>query len=243
MGIFDREIAEVRDLLEEIASKRGFKEWRVGEIKPWPGGKGNLHIPASDTAVEFGPPELPSILMTLITDNPDSVRDGLISLIGNDIDTLAGRKAPLAKIIFIEASGIAEEDLWDFYLDVNLARLDVSLWGYMTRASSGMRREWCRISRDALKKGMSIAHIGAGEIACVRKLPSSMAVEMAFLTGLREDVTAFAEVAFRVERVASALCKLSKEILHDCDKCRFSDLCSTLPGLSRLRESKKKGAG
>ena len=241
MGIFDRDILQVRELLGQVASKRGCKEWRVSEINPWPGGKGNLHIPASDTSVELGPPELPSILMTLITDNPGSVQDGLINLMGPDIDDLAGRKAPLAKIFFIEASGLAEEDLWDFYLGVNLARLDVSLWGYMTRASSGMRLEWCRISRDALKKGLSIAHIGAGEIACVKKLPSVTAVEMAFLTGSREDCSAFAEAAFRVDRLASALCKLSKEILHDCETCRFPDLCSTLPGLMRLRE-RREGA-
>ncbi len=243
MGIFDRDISEVRELLGQIASKRGYKAWRPGEINPWPGGKGNLHIPASDTSVELGPPELPSILMTLITDNPGSIQDGLVSLMGPNIDDLAGRKAPLAKIIFIEASGIAEEDLWDFYLGVNLARLDVSLWGCMTRASSGMRREWCRISRDAVKKGMSIAHIGAGEIACAKRLPPVRAVEMAALTGSKEDVSAFAEVAFRVDRVASALCKLSKEILHDCETCRFSDLCSAHPDLRRLRESRREGAG
>jgi len=242
MGIFDRDILQVRELLGQVASKRGCKEWRVSEINPWPGGKGNLHIPAPDTSVELGPPELPSILMTLITDNPGSVQDGLINLMGPDIDDLAGRKAPLAKIFFIEASGLAEEDLWDFYLGVNLARLDVSLWGYMTRASSGMRREWCRISRDALKKGLSIAHIGAAEIACVKRLPSVTAAEMAALASSREDASAFAEVASKVDRVASALCKLSNEILHDCETCRFSDLCPTLPSLTRLRESKKKGA-
>lgn len=243
MGIFDRDISEVRELLGQIASKRGYKTWRVGEINPWPGGKGNLHIPASDTSVELGPPELPSILMTLITDNPGSVQDGLISLIGLDIPDLAGSKAPLAKIFFIEASGMAEEDLWDFYLDVNLARLDVSLWGYMTRASSGMRREWCRISRDAVKRGMSVAHIGAGEIACAKRLPLVRAVEMASLTGSKEDVSAFAEAALRVDRVASALCKLSKEMVHDCETCRFSDLCAVLPDLRRLREIRRDGAG
>jgi CO dehydrogenase/acetyl-CoA synthase beta subunit len=243
MRLFEKEISDARDLLERMPQTCGLRTWRAETIAPWPEGSGNRHIPASDTSVELGPPDLSSILMTLITDNPGSVHDGLITLLGPDIAELGGGRAPLVKILFIESSGVTDEDLYDFYVDVNLARLDVSLSGYMTRASSGMRREWCRISRDAAIGGISLSHIGACEIASIKRVSRVSGVEMAIITDSTKDISAFSEIAFRVERIASALCKLSKDILHDCERCGFSDLCSSLEALRRIREARREGGG
>lgn len=243
MRLFDKEISDARDLLERRPQKCASRTWRAETIAPWPEGRGNLLILTSDTSVELGPPDLPSILMTLITDSPGSVDDGLITLLGPDIAELKGGRAPLAKILFIASSGVTDEDLYDFYVNVNLARLDVSLSGYMTRASSGMRRDWCRISRAAAISGISLSHIGACEIACVKKVLHVRGAEMAIITDAKKDISALSEIASRVERIASALCKLSKEILHDCGTCGFSDLCSSLEALRRIREAREAGGG
>lgn len=235
MGLFDQALRETRLLLDRMARTVGSRTWRAETTDPWLGGRGNLLIPASDTSVELGPPDLPSALMTLITEQPASIQDGLITLVGPDIGDLAGRRAPLGKILLVEATGIAGEALYDFYVDVNLARLDVSLSGYMTRASSGRKRDWCRISQEAVRGGMSLAHIGASEIACVKRVAGVKAAEMAVMTASWAGVAALSEIASRVDRIASALCKLSKEILHDCGNCEFSDLCASLSDLKRLR--------
>jgi hypothetical protein len=160
---------------------------------------------------------------------------------GPDIGELAGKHAALAKILFVAPSGITEENAYDLYLDASLSRLDISLKGYMIRASSQLQRERCRVSREALLSGISFAHIGAAEIHAAKRLPFMAAAEIAVVTASASDVAAFSPLAFRAERIASALCKLSQEIDHECETCDFTDLCSSLSGLKRLRTERQKG--
>lgn len=243
MGIFNRDISRVRDLMVRIGLRSRKTAWDLSEVDPWPAGGGNLWITAADTSVELGAPDLPSALLTLITDHPSWLTDGRITLLGPDISELEGRRASIAKIIFVEAPGVKDGDLYDFFIDVNLARLGASLSGCMTRASSGMNRDWCRISREAVRAGISVSHIAGGEMACIRRVAGVGGVEAVVVTSSEEDVVSLARIAVGTQRVISALCKISTETLHDCAACEFSDLCSSLDELKGLREARTAKTG
>jgi CO dehydrogenase/acetyl-CoA synthase beta subunit len=160
--------------------------------------------------------------------------------VGPDVGELEGKEAPMAKILFVELVGATEENLYDLYLKVTLSRLEVSLRGYMIRASSPIQREWCRVSREAVRSGISLAHIGAAEIETVKRLPFVKAAEMGMVTLSVSSVAAFSGLAHKAERIASALCKLSREMDHECESCAFSDLCGSLSGLKHLRAMRQK---
>ncbi len=238
MEIFENEIMEARSLIKRLQTKGSASTWLCKDIKPWPIGGGNRLVMAADTAVELGPPDLDSVSIVLLTSRPELVHDGAITLLGKDIKELAPARSPVAKILFAAVSGMTADNAYDIYLSVSLSRIDVSLQGYMVRMASHLHREWCRISKEAVNSGISLAHICRAEIEAAKKVHGVSGVEATVVTARAEDVAAFVPLARRTERIASAMCKLSFETYHECDKCDFSDLCSSVSGLKRLKRQK-----
>lgn len=236
MNVLDPYIDDVRHLLasEAFLVQTGISFFDAGQS--WPRGRSGDIIMSSDTAIELGHPQTESLAFLMWTESPDRVRDGGITLIGPDLNGLAGGKAPFGKIILIGGHGFTEDNAFERFQEMDMVRTRLSLKGHMLRAVPQQNREWSRISRDALREGLSLKVLGNELIREYRKLEYVDTVEVIFMTSSTGDIRKFRPTGEKVSRIISAMNRIFDELEFDCAACDFSDVCNEVEGLRAMHK-------
>lgn len=240
MGLFDKHLLQVREYLADRAGQADVATFSAADQAAWPAGGSSNLVLSSDTAVELGSPKTAATSFLLWTDQPSAVRHGAISLIGPDIFRETRPLTPFGKAVLIEISGFDEENSYDRYREMELAKYDVSLAGYMMRAVSQYQREWSRISRKAVADGFSLGMLGAALIHELMKKPYVHAVELVFVTAGVDDVLALKAIGDSVAEITGAMNKMVEEMDFDCSSCEFSPVCDEVSELRSMRNAMKK---
>lgn len=240
MGLFDRQLQAVREF---IAAKE-----RQGTAGPlprftgpeWPtAGRANVVL-SRDTAVEMGHPERESVSFLLWTGDTREVRDGAITLIGPDLPACGGMSIPFGKIVIAGVEGFNEDNSYLRCREMEEVKYLVDLRGYMMRAASQYRREWSRVSREALSDGFSLSVLGSSLIDRFRKLEYVRAVELIFITSGTGDIRELAPVSDETAMIMSAMNRMANELSLDCDTCDYSPVCGEVSELRTMHERLKK---
>ncbi len=234
--MFDRELASLRRYLAgaEIQSRR--REYRHDAAVPWPRGMGKSVVLSQDTAVELGNPRDESCSFMVWDDGRDRVSDGVITLIGPELAECEGQSLPFGKAVIVGVTGFTPENSYDRYREMDLARYDLDLRGYMLKAASQYRREWSRVSREALRGGFSFRVLGGALIDALKKNPYVEAVEIIFVTSSPGDVGALRPVSEGAHAVIGAMTKMADALDFDCGSCDYNDVCSDVAGLRTMRQ-------
>lgn len=242
MGLFDKELASIRRYLAgaEIHPRR--REYRHDTTVQWPKGKGKSVVLSQDTAVELGNPREESCSFMVWVDDPGCVRDGVITLVGPELSECEGQSIPFGKAVIIGVRGFTPENSYDHYREMDLARYDLDLRGYMLKAASQYRREWSRVSKDALRDGFSFQVLGGSLIDAMRRYGYVEAVEVIFVTSSPEEVRGLRPVSEGVHAIIGAMTKMVEELDFDCGSCTYNDVCSDVAGLRTMRRQlERKG--
>ncbi|MEA3470251.1 MAG: hypothetical protein U9R24_00870 [Thermodesulfobacteriota bacterium] len=208
----------------------------------WPPGGGRNVVLSEDVGVELGNPQEESVSFVIWTESKNEVRDGIISLIGPDLQVSSGRSLPFGKVVIIEGRGFNEENSYDRYREMESMRYDVDLKGYMLRAVSQYQREWSRVSKEALDTGFSFNVLGGTLIDKFKEKEYIAGVEIIFVTSSREDVRELKEISKRVARLVGAMNKMIEEMSFDCETCEYVDVCSEVLDLRKIRNAVQKNA-
>lgn len=235
MGLFDKELASLRQYLAGAEMQPRRREYRHDAPVPWPRAMGKSVVLSQDTAVELGNPREESCSFMVWDEDPGSVRDGVITLAGPELSECEDRSVPFGKAVIVGVSGFTPENGYDRYREMDLARYDLDLRGYMLKAASQYRREWSRVSRDALREGFSFRVLGGALIDALKKNPYVEAVEIIFVTSSPEDVRGLAPISEGAHRVIEAMTKMIDELDFDCNSCVYTDVCSDVAGLRTMR--------
>jgi len=235
MGLFDKELTSIRQYLAGAEMHQRRWEYRHDGPVPWPKGMGKSVVLSQDTAVELGNPRDESCSFMVWDDNAGGVRDGVITLIGPDIPECEGRSLPFGKAVIVGVSGFTPENSYDRYREMDLARYDLDLRGYMLKAASQYRREWSRVSRDALREGFSFRVLGGALIDALKMNSYVEAVEVIFVTSSPGDVGALRPLSEGAHTVIGAMTKMADELDFDCGSCDYNDVCSDVAGLRTMR--------
>lgn len=242
MNVLDPYIDDVRHLLasEEFLDQAEVSFFDAGQT--WPRGRSGDIIMGSDTVIELGHPQTESLAFLMWTELPDRVRDGWVTIIGPDLNGLADGKAPLGKITFIGGHGFTEDNAFERFQEMDMVRTRLSLKGHMLRAVPQQNREWSRISRDALREGLSLKVLGNELIREYRKLEYVDTVEVIFLTSSTGDIRKFRPTGEKVSRIIQAMNRIFDNLELDCAACEFSDVCDEVDDLramhKRVREKR-----
>ncbi|MDD5432797.1 MAG: acetyl-CoA decarbonylase/synthase complex subunit alpha/beta [Candidatus Omnitrophica bacterium] len=94
----------------------------------------------------------------LITKKSEEVEDGLIELIGPDVDKLEGDSKSLPLAIVVEVAGRKMQKDFEPILERQIHRFTNYAMGLMHVGQRDMN--WIRISKDAFAKGFRLKHIG-----------------------------------------------------------------------------------
>ncbi len=243
MGLFGKAVKDIREYME-----RKSDEGKVCEIQNtgtnvgWPPGGGRNVVLSEDVGVELGNPQEESVSFVIWTESKNEVRDGIISLIGPDLQASKGKSLPFGKVVIIEGRGFNEENTCTRHREIEGVRYELDLKGYMLRAVSQYQREWSRVSKEALDTGFSFNVLGGILIDRFKEKEYIDGAEIIFVTSSREDVKELKEISKRVARLVGAMNKMIEEMSFDCETCEYVDVCSEVLDLRKIRNAVQKNA-
>lgn len=240
MKLFEEIIHDLRSWMDGTGSARRDFSGTVTGPRPWPAGERGNIVLQRDTAVELGNPRDESASFLVWTGNPDLVRDGMVTRIGPDVAGKEGARFPLGKAVILAVEGFTEENCYERHREIELARYDVNLKGYMMRAVSQYMREWSRISREAIAGGFSLEVLAAALMDRYRRLDYVRGAEILIVTSSPEDVRSLQRVGERAVRLIGAMNKMAQELSFDCGTCDYTDVCGEVSELRTMRDTLRR---
>lgn len=199
----------------------------------WEHADKNKIIFQSDTAFELGGGNLPAVSSVAFTDRRDCVAQDEVLLIGDDLGKIRS-DSPFARIALIRVNedemGTGEK-LYSTIRKIEFARYHIHPEGYMPRISAFTHREAAKISKAALKKGMSFSHIGSFFIEEYKKQPQVKAVKLLFVTDRGFPYDLLENIMKKSESITTALDHIMKDIKMDCQTCSLKAVCDEVEAL------------
>jgi len=238
--LFDETIRELRSYIKENLSKGIGRETRYSGNSSWPASGSRDIVLRADLGIELGSPGGESVSFLMWTGDRSLVADGIITLLGPDINECAPKNVPFGRVVLVKGSGFNAENIYERYCEMDHLRYDVSLKGYMMRAVSQYMREWSRVSKEAINRGFSLVTLGGALIDKYRELNYIDAVEIIFVTSSKKEVRELRGMGERVMKYINAMRKMEEEISIDCDNCEYQTVCGEVDDLRKMRNSLKK---
>lgn len=227
----------------------------VGSTKPeryeydparcWEDAGGNQLVMMKEAAYELGGDNNPAVNYACVTSSEGIADSDEILVYGRDLKEING-SVPFARIALIkvkELNGENEEDtepLFRAIQDIDFVKYHVYPKGYMIRSSSDSFREQVRVSKEAVKKGISFEQVGNSYISQFKKNPDILSVKMIFVTADDADYAEMRKDAKKVRDITKTLSKILEGMATDCHSCNLREICDEVEGLKELHFGKEK---
>ena len=188
-----------------------------------------------DAAFELGASGKGSANYVLFTSNPELVDGDRILLYGQDLKDIRG-DVDFARIVLLRV-GVLDDDNEQVYRvlkDIEFAKYHIYPEGYMVRMSPETYREQVRVSRQAVRRGVSFRNIGANYIREYKKDPNVLNATVIFLTAPGFDYAAMKDTAKKANDVTNTLTHILEGLSTDCSVCALKDVCDEIEGMKEL---------
>lgn len=198
-----------------------------------------------DAAFELGGDHKPAVNFTCVTTSPQLVNKDEILVYGPDLNELKSDSA-YARITLLRVGDIESDDEDDTeqafraIQDMDFVKYHVFPKGYMIRTSSESNREQVRISKEAVRDGISFEKIGNTFIRQYKKNPNILNVKLLFITASDADFPALARSAKNVYDITMSLTKILEGMPTDCGSCNLKSICDEVEGMRELHFGKEK---
>ena len=231
MELYNSLIKESNSLLEK-GSPRAW-EYRPGDA--WKDIGSSELVLQKDAAYELGAMGKGSANYVLFTSNPELVSKDQILLYGADLGEIRG-DVDFARIVLLRVGLIDGDDeaVYRTLKDIEFAKYHVYPEGYMVRMSPESYREQVRVSKQALKKGVSFKNIGANYITAYKKDPNVLNATVIFVTAPGCDYGAMKKLAKKANDVTGTLTHILEGLPTDCSVCALKDICDEVEGMKEL---------
>ena len=230
MRLYDECIAGV----EEIVSAHNLCKQDIKKDDcNWPDKGKNQLIFRNDMAYELGGDTLPAVSGILLTDNKDIVPEDEVWLCGKDLSELK-EDTPYARIALIR---VRSEDMGDANAQyqairkIEYTRYHVSPKGFMMRISALNQREAVRVSKEALKGGLSFSKVGNLFLQAYHKRRSVEAVKLIFITEPEFPYDKLSKLVEKSENITKTLDHLLNKVNMDCKACSLQQVCAEVETL------------
>ena len=192
----------------------------------------------SDSVVELGASDKDSSYLIAYTTDENLVNKDEILLRGKDIKDLKGDEpfARIAILLIDDSKHQDEQKIYRFLRDIEYKRYKVNPDGYMIRVNTNQLREGARVSKAAVKKGISFADVGKILQDAYKQDENVKAVKQIFITDPSFDFETFAGVAKLNEGITVTLDHILKNLKMDCNTCSFKDICDTIEGMRDIHK-------
>ncbi len=222
MEIFDSLIKEVTEIIEPYSKTEFFYE----KENSWEDVGHNQVILQKETLFE-----LDGVGFNLLT---SSHIDDSVVVIGKDLQDLK-KNSKFARICFIEFE--ENEDIQKTY---NLIRkIEYTKYhffpdGYMIRTSAKAHKESVRVSKTAVKKGISFQKIGNLLISKFKENLAVKGVKVVFVTEAAVDFFFLENLSRKNHEITETLNQVMNNLTFDCDTCNLKAICDEVEGMREL---------
>ena len=211
---------------------------RLPERPAWPDlGRSEL-VMQRDAAFELGGSGCPSVHYTCVTTSALPGGEGVF-LLGRDLPELK-KDTAFARIVVLQTEEISEDDEGhDMIRSMEYVRYHVFPTGYMVRVSSTSYEEQVRVSKDAAKRGINFAAVGAAYLEKYRAVKGVKAAQIVFITD-EAVVKTLQPNAKKVEDITKTLSHILDGLPTDCSHCTLKPVCDEVEGMKEMHLGRKK---
>ena len=211
------------------------QRWSYNERDCWTDLGSSELVLQKDAAYELGAMGKGSANYVLFTSNAELVEHDEVELYGPDLKDIKG-DCDFARIVLLRVGMLAEDDeiVYRTLKDIEFAKYQVYPEGYMVRMSPESYREQVRVSKTALRKGVSFKRIGMSYIKEYRKNPNVLAAKVIFVTEKGMDYAAMQKEAKKANDVTGTLTHILEGLPTDCSVCALKDVCEEVEGMKEL---------
>ncbi len=240
MELYNSIIERINGLIGDAQPKR----YDYDPEKCWEDIGGNQLVMMKESAYELGGDSKPAVNYACVTSGDYIDRDEIL-VFGRDLNRISG-SVPFARIAIVkvrELSGEGDEDtepLFRAIQDIDFVKYHVYPKGYMIRSSSDSFREQVRVSKEAVRKGITFEQVGNSYIRQFKKNPDIIAVRLIFVTTDDADYAGMKKDAKKVRDITRTLSKILEGMATDCRSCSLREICDEVEGLKELHFGKEK---
>lgn len=191
----------------------------------------NSVIFLSDTAFELGGNNKPCVSSLAVSS--DLEFSNSVFSQGKDLNEIKS-DSPFGKFVFVQIENFPDEqDTFNKIKELEALRYHLSIDGFMTRASALNMREQIRVSKKALKSGVTFADYGNALLNEYLKFPYVKSAEIYFVTDYC-DFDVLNSIAKKISQTTSALNHIFDNVMFDCSSCNLKEICDEVDGLKEL---------
>ena len=227
----------IREVLGRLTANG--RSWDYDPSAAWRDLGQNELVLGRDAAYELGGSSKPAGNFTCVTTDGALVGADRVTLVGPDIGEIRA-DCPFCRIALLHVNDISGDDQEAFSAIRNMEFVKYHVFpeGYMMRISPENRREQVRVSRRAVKKGLSFRHIGNSFIKKYKENSLIDHAQIIFVTGDRQLCQELAETAKKVDAITLTLNHIMDGLATDCSVCSFKPVCDEVEGLKELHFKK-----
>ncbi len=191
----------------------------------------NSVILLSDTAFELGGNNKPCVSGLAVSS--DIKFSNSVYLLGNDLNEI-NADSPFAKFVFIQIQDFEDEqNTFNKIKELEALRYHLSVDGFMTRASALNMREQVRVSKKAVKSGITFADYGNTLLSKYLEFDFVKSAEIYFVTSFN-NFEKLNVIAKKISQTTSALNHIFDNVMFDCSTCNLKEICDEVDGLKEL---------
>lgn len=230
MELFNSLIRDTEKVLPSVC-----RAWEYDPSSCWKDNGVSELVLQKDAAFELGASGKGSANYILYTTSEELAGNDQVVLYGKDLTELDGN-CDFARIVILRVGVLDAEDevIYRTLKDIEFSKYHVYPEGYMVRMSPESGREQIRISRDALKKGISFRTIGNRYISEYRKNIHVLSAKVIFITDPSVDYSQLRNFAKKSSDITSTLTHILEGIPTDCSACQLKDICDEVEGMKEL---------
>lgn len=239
MELYDAVIKKIEGLMGETTPKhfdyneaRCSKETASFEL-----------IMARDAAYELGGSSLPTANCTCITSSTELVDKDEVIVYGKDLYEIES-DVPYCRIAILRVAENFEAEDKDVTFraiqDIDFVKYHVFPDGFMARTSALSNNEQVRISKAAVKDGISFEQVGNSFIKHYKENPNVLNVKLIFATTDDVDYKELRKCAKNTGDITKTLSKIIEGMPTDCHSCNLKPICDEVEGMRELHFGKAK---
>ena len=231
MDLFNSLIRDTQAMLDKGLPK----VWDYSERDCWTDLGSSELVLQKDAAYELGASGRGSANYVLFTSNPELVNKDQVLLYGPDLREIKG-DCDFARIVILRIGVLDDEDeaVYRTLKDIEFAKYHVYPQGYMVRISPESYREQVRVSKDAIRRGISFKALGMNYIQAYKQDPNVISATVIFLTDPAADYGALKALAKKSADVTGTLTHIFEGLPTDCSVCALKDICDEVEGMKEL---------
>lgn len=230
MELYNHLIKDTEELLKGTP-----KTWAYSESAKWKDLGVSELVLQKDAAYELGAQGKGSANFVLFTSSAELVSEDKVMLFGRDMGEICS-DCDFTRIVLLRIGVLDDDDekVYRTLKDIEFAKYHVYPEGYMTRMSPESFREQIRVSKTALRKGISFKNIGMNYISEYKKDPNVIAATVIFITDPGFDYGKLKDMAKKANDITGTLTHILEGLPTDCSVCALKDVCEEVEGMKEL---------